>query len=115
MNHTNRHIPDDRPSIHGRPRTHVLGAILALGLGVPLGTAASEDKERRKPILPHVASSDIDNEGPVTRQPGMPRLTFDHHRRQAVLHWNSPIRLDLILPIRTMQHRTMPWIPPGRR
>ncbi|MBQ72749.1 MAG: hypothetical protein CMJ67_07565 [Planctomycetaceae bacterium] len=106
MNHTHQH----HCKIRGRNRTLLLGLILSLGIGVPLGTAASGGKGDRKPILPHVGLLNIDNEGPVTRHAGNPRIPTDRHRRDAILNWRGPFRLDLILPI-----RLMPDNPPARR
>lgn len=107
MNHTHPHHDGITRSRH---RLLVLGLTLTLGIGVPLGTAASDDKKDRKPVLPHAALSDIDNEGPVTRHAGTPRIQTERHRADAILHWRGPWRLDLILPI-----RVMPEPPPTRR
>ena len=105
MNHTHMQHHKTRRRWH---RRILPGLVLVVAVATPFGTAASGDKGDRKPIHPHVAFSDIDNEGPVTRQQAERRVVVERARRDAILHWRGPIRLDLILPIRTMPRHHLP-------
>ena len=86
----------------------LLAMIFGLGLSAPLVKAAAGDKGDRKPVLPHLAFSDIDNEGPVTRDGQRLKVEVERHRRDAILNWRGPIRLDLILPVRLMPGSSPP-------
>ena len=74
----------------------VLGIMLSLGIGVPPVESAPREEDRRKPKPPVTAVWDIDNEGPVTRQPG-PRwyVAWLLHRR-ATLETNGVVAVGTI-------------------
>ena len=97
--HTNSNELAPRPG-----RLILLGLVIAAALGAAMVDTAFAADKPRKPILPHL-TSDIDNEGPVTRRPGERPFLSQRDRRAAFAAWRGVIRLDLILPIRMPAQR----------
>lgn len=81
-------------------RLVLLGLVILVFLGTSMVDTAFGEGKRRKPVLPRL-TSDIDNEGPLTRQPGERIILDQRDRRAALAAWRGVIRLDLILPIKT--------------
>ena len=100
-------------TIHRRRRgtRRVRIAIITLGLGtLVLGTstvveAAAEKSGRGKKL--RLVAEDVDNEGPIGREGwGAPqRLRLRHLAER--LDWHSPIRLDLVLPIKSLPQKPL--------
>lgn len=72
----------------------------------PVEAAAEKPDRSRKYRL---VAEDVDNEGPIGREGWAPPRRSRIWHRPDFLHWHSPVRVDLILPIRTLPR------PPLRR
>ncbi|MCP4837332.1 MAG: hypothetical protein GY895_21510 [Phycisphaera sp.] len=102
MNHEHT---DRNQSAPRTGRLALAGLVILVFLGSSMVDTAFGEGKRRKPEIPRL-TSDIDNEGPLTRRPG-DRLFLDQRdRRAALAGWRGVIRLDLILPIQTPDRST---------
>ncbi|MAD78758.1 MAG: hypothetical protein CMJ51_05250 [Planctomycetaceae bacterium] len=100
MNHIQR-LPRGRR--HARPAgITILALTVCLGFPAPSTHAESEDRGKNGKL--RLRFSDIDNEGPVNREGWhFARRSADWDRPGSSL-WNSPIRIELILPFRFRSH-----------
>jgi hypothetical protein len=96
MNHIQR-LPRGRR--HVRPASIIILALtVCLGLPTPNTHAESEDRGKNDKL--RLRFADVDNEGPVTREGWHLARRSTRSDRPKLPFWNSPIRIELILPFR---------------